>query len=113
MGGVYDFREKRTANYMIETARQVEALTGEQLVLIEIDTLSRGLCGGDENSPRDMGSIVATTGALQQGTNAHVLWIHHIPIDGGERMRGHGALLGALDTTIPSSRPLSAELLPW
>jgi hypothetical protein len=100
MGGVYDFREKRTAGYMIETARQVEALTGEQLVLIEIDTLSRGLCGGDENSPKDMGSVVATTGVLQRGTNAHVLWIHHIPIDGGERMRGHGALLGALDTTI-------------
>jgi hypothetical protein len=28
------------------------------------------------------------------------MWIHHIPIDGSERMRGHGALLGAMDTTI-------------
>ena len=100
MGGVYDFRDKRTANHMIEIARQVEALTGERLVLIEIDTLSRALCGGDENSPKDMGAIVKTTGLLQQGTEAHVMWIHHIPIDGGERMRGHGALLGALDTTI-------------
>ena len=24
----------------------------------------------------------------------------HVPIDAGERLRGHGALLGALDTTI-------------
>jgi hypothetical protein len=28
------------------------------------------------------------------------MWIHHNPIDGAERMRGHGALLGAMDTTI-------------
>ena len=31
MGGVYDFRDKRTANHMIEIARQVEVLTGERL----------------------------------------------------------------------------------
>jgi len=100
MGGVYDFRDKRAVAYIIEIVRQVEVLTGEQIVMIVIDTLSRGLCGGDENSPKDMGAIVAATGILQQGTGAHVLWIHHIPIDGGERMRGHGALLGAVDTTI-------------
>jgi hypothetical protein len=100
MGGIYDFRDRRTANRVIDVARQVEMLTGEQLALIEIDTLSRALCGGDENSPTDMGAIVATTGVLQQGTGAHVLWIHHIPVDGGERMRGHGALLAAMDTTI-------------
>jgi hypothetical protein len=23
-----------------------------------------------------------------------------MPLDGGERMRGHGALLGAMDTTV-------------
>src|ERR1700730_11954109 len=100
MGGVHDFRDKCTAQHIIEVARQVETLTGEQLALICIDTLSRALCGGDENSPKDMGAIVAATGLLQQGTGAHVMWIHHIPVDGGERMRGHGALLGAMDTTI-------------
>jgi AAA domain len=100
VGGLYDFRDKRTVANIVEIAREVEELTGEQLVLIEIDTLSRALCGGDENSPKDMGAIVASTTILQQGTGAHVLWIHHIPVDGGERLRGHGALLGAMDTTI-------------
>jgi AAA domain len=100
IGGVHDFRDKRTAGHIIEVARQIEALTGEQLVLFQIDTLSRALCGGDENSPKDMGAIVAATALLQQGTGAHVMWIHHMPTDGGERMRGHGALLGAMDTTI-------------
>jgi AAA domain len=97
--GVHDFRNPQTAQRFIELADQVEQSTGEQLNLFCIDTLSRGLCGGDENSPKDMGAIVTTTGLLQDKTGAHVSWVHHMPVD-GERMRGHGALLGALDTTI-------------
>jgi hypothetical protein len=100
IGGVYDFRNRGTIRNIIQIARQVELATGEQIVLIIIDTLSRALCGGDENSPKDMGAIVAATSLLQQGTGAHVIWVHHMPLDGGERMRGHGALLGAMDTTL-------------
>jgi hypothetical protein len=100
IGGVFDFRDKRTVRYIIDVVRQVEVLTGEQVTLVIVDTLSRALCGGDENSSKDMGAIVASTALLQQGTGAHIMSIHHIPIDGGERMRGHGALLGAMDTTI-------------
>lgn len=98
-GGVHDFRLKRTADYFVGLARELEDVTGERTELIQIDTLSRGLCGGDENSPKDMGAIVNVTGRLQEGTGAHVQWLHHVPID-GERLRGHGALLGASDTTI-------------
>ena len=74
--------------------------TGRKVVLVIIDTISRALAGGDENSSKDMGAIVTTTARLQEATSAHVQWVHHVPIDGGERLRGHGALLGALDTTI-------------
>ena len=100
VGGVYDFRDPRTATRIIEIAHQVEEETAEQVVLICIDTLSRALCGGDENSSKDMGAIVNASGLLHQGTGAHVLWVHHMPLDGGEHMRGHGALLGAMDTTV-------------
>jgi hypothetical protein len=99
IGGVHDFRDRRTVDHITEIVRQVEAETGQKVVLIIIDTLSRAMCGGDENSPKDMGAIVTATGRLQASTAAHVLWVHHIPLD-GERLRGHGALLGALDTTI-------------
>ena len=74
-------------------------LTAEPVVLVVIDTISRALCGGDENSPKDMGAIVNATARLQGATKAHVLWVHHIPHD-SDRMRGHGALLGAMDTTL-------------
>jgi AAA domain len=100
IGGVFDLRTPQAVASLIEVCRQVEGETGEDVVLIVIDTISRALAGGDENSPKDMGAIVAATSKLQAETKAHVLWVHHMPQDGAERLRGHGALLGAMDTTV-------------
>jgi hypothetical protein len=101
IGGIFDFRDQeRTATAIADIVREVEHETGDKVVLIIIDTISRALAGGDENSSKDMGAIVGATARLQEKTDAHVQWVHHIPVDGGERLRGHGALLGALDTTI-------------
>jgi AAA domain-containing protein len=99
VGGVHDFRDPATARTIADICRWVEEATAETVVLIVIDTLSRALAGGDENSPKDMGAIVNSTAHLQDKTKAHVLWVHHMPHE-GERMRGHGALLGAMDTTL-------------
>jgi hypothetical protein len=103
VGGVFDFRNPATALQIADICKQVEAATGETVVLIIIDTVSRALAGGDENSPKDMGSVVAAASFLQERTGSHVLWVHHIPHD-GDRLRGHGALLGAVDTTVKMSR---------
>jgi hypothetical protein len=100
IGGVYDFRNPRTAATIAEIVRQAEDTTEQKATLVNIDTISRALAGGDENSSKDKGAIVATAARLQETTGAAVGWVHHVPIDGGERLRGHGALLGALDTTI-------------
>jgi hypothetical protein len=100
MGGVLDFRIAQTATTIAGIVEQVEKATDRKVVWVIIDTISRALAGGDENSSKDMGAIVTTTARLQEATGAHVQWVHHVPIDGGERLRGHGALLGALDTTI-------------
>lgn len=68
--------------------------------LIIIDTVSRALAGGDENAPKDMGAFVGNASLIQERTGAHVLLVHHIPADGTLRLRGHGALLGAVDCTL-------------
>ena len=88
IGGVFDLRTPQAVTALIDTAKQVEMETGETVVLIVIDTISRALCGGDENSPKDMGAIVAATSKLQAETKAHVLWVHHMPQDGAERTEG-------------------------
>jgi AAA domain len=104
VGGIHDFRDPETAVRLAEIARDVEGATGHPVILIVIDTLSRALCGGDENLSKDMGAIVHATSILQERTGAHIQWVHHMPLEGGERMRGHGSLLGALDTTIHVAR---------
>jgi AAA domain len=68
-------------------------------VLIEIDTVSRVLAGGDENSSKDIGALIGTLTYIQEATNAHIGLLHHVPHD-QQRMRGHGALLAACDTTV-------------
>jgi hypothetical protein len=100
IGGVYDFRDARTVAAILEIIRLVEAETREKVVLVVIDTIARALAGGDENSSKDMGALVAATAQLQEQTKASVLLVHHVPIDAAERLRGHGSLLGAMDTTI-------------
>jgi len=72
--------------------------------------VSRALCGGDENSPKDMGLLVADLARIQQGVGVHLALTHHQPVDGKERMRGHGALLGAADTTVHVTKNDTARL---
>jgi hypothetical protein len=103
VGGVYDFRQAATAEQIAAICDKVKRITGQAVVLIIIDTVSRALAGGDENSPKDMGGLVMTSGLIQEKcTDAHVLWVHHIPHD-SDRLRGHGALLGAVDTSVSVS----------
>jgi hypothetical protein len=75
----------------------------QDVKLIEIDTVNRALAGGDENSPKDMGAFVGNLAKIQE-TGAHVLVTHHVPVENSQRMRGHGALLAACDTTIKIDR---------
>ena len=99
MGGVHDFRNPKTADTILQTVAKLEQVTSQKVVLIDIDTLSRALCGGDENSPKDTGAFVNTMGRIQEITSAHIAIVHHVPHD-ADRLRGHGSLLGAIDTTI-------------
>src|SRR5262249_55658349 len=89
-----------SAEEIIECANKLTEIGEAPTGLILIDTVSRALFGGDENSPKDMGSLVGNLAHIQEQTGAHVSALHHIPADGTQRLRGHGALLGACDTTI-------------
>lgn len=68
--------------------------------MIVIDTLSVTFGGGDENSPEDMGLYVANVKRLKEETGAAVLIVHHAGKDEARGMRGHSALLGALDAEL-------------
>ena len=97
--GVINFRNSQAVSFIINTVRAVEEKTEQKVVLVIIDTVSRALFGGDENSSRDMGELITAIGTIQHAVSTTILLLHHVPHE-SDRMRGHGNLLGAVDTTI-------------
>lgn len=69
-------------------------------VAIFIDTLSRTMVGGNENSPDDMGAWVANADRLRIAIKTHVSAIHHAGKDTAKGARGHSLLRAAADTEI-------------
>jgi hypothetical protein len=90
---------KVDADRILAAADELAKLSGQSVVWIIFDTLSRVLAGGDENSSRDMGILVLSIDRIHRKTKAHCSLIHHMPLV-GDRMRGHSLANGAGDTTI-------------
>lgn len=68
-------------------------------VLIVVDTLSRTMIGGDENTARDMGVYIDNVGRVCSRYGAAGKIIHHTGWD-GERERGSISLRGGADMTV-------------
>lgn len=85
---------------LIATVKDASAHLGMRVGLIIIDTLSRALAGGNENSPEDMGALVRNMDRLREQTSAHVMFIHHSGKDAAKGARGHSLLRAAIDTEI-------------
>jgi hypothetical protein len=102
-------KNAKDAEAIIRCGKEIEQEAGCALRLIVIDTVSRVLNGGDENSGPDMGSFLINLGRIQKGTEAHVMAIHHTP-HGHQRLRGHGSLLGGLDTTISMEKSQAGHI---
>lgn len=85
---------------LAKTISVASSRVGCAVGLIIIDTLSRALAGGDENSPEDMGSLVRNMDWLREVSGAAVLFIHHSGKDLTRGARGHSLLRAAVDTEI-------------
>jgi hypothetical protein len=85
---------------LIDTARDAAAEIGQGFGLVVIDTLSRAMAGGDENSSTDMGAMVKHLDVLRKALEAHVMAVHHSGKDRARGARGHSLLRAAPDTEI-------------
>ena len=85
-------------NSLLALIRAAEKKTGEKCVWLIVDTLSRAMAAGDENSPVDMGRIVASADRFRAGTGAHFTYVHHTGKDAARGARGHSLLRAATDT---------------
>ena len=72
--------------------------------LVVVDTLSRAMCGGNENSSDDMGALVSHCEWLAAELECFVLLVHHCGKDEARGLRGHTSLLGAINTEIEVRR---------
>jgi hypothetical protein len=90
-------------NSLLALVRAAEEKTGEKCVWLIVDTLSRAMAGGDENSPVDMGRIVASADRFRAETGAHFTYVHHTGKDAARGARGHSLLRAATDTEIETT----------
>ena len=72
----------------------------QPLRLLTIDTVSRALAGGNENSSDHMGTLIKRCDSLRASTGAHVMLLHHTGKDKSQGARGHSSLRAAVDTEI-------------
>jgi hypothetical protein len=82
---------------------------GMPVGLVIIDTLSRTMGAGNENSPEDMGAFVLSVDKLRSQLGAAVLIVHHSGKDAARGARGHSLLRAATDTEIEVSRDNKAR----
>jgi len=88
-------------NEQIDTEELIYEINAIQNVeMIVIDTLSRAMAGGNENSSDDMGAFIRNCDKIKERTKAHVMIIHHAGKDAARGARGHSALRAAVDTEI-------------
>lgn len=86
----------------------------ETVAQVVVDTTNRAMPGADENSPEDMGALIAACKQIEEVTGCHVLLVHHSGKDAARGSRGHSSLHGAVDAELSvrkdgSVRTLSAE----
>jgi len=95
---------------IIDRVHEAERLIGQRVGLVVVDTLSRALAGGEENSSQDMGAFVCNVDRIRAETGAHVLIVHHSGKDDARGARGHSLLRAATDTEIEVTHDEASDL---
>lgn len=85
---------------LMRQLRDLSADVGTPVGLVVIDTLSRSMPGGDENSAEDMTKVIAAADRIREELGATVALIHHSGKDVQRGARGHSALAAAADTIV-------------
>lgn len=95
-----NLRDRGELKSLLQAIREAEERAGLPCHLVVVDTLSRVLAGGDENSSTDMGEIIQNLDRLREKIGCHVLVIHHSGKDAARGARGHSLARAAVDTEI-------------
>jgi phage/plasmid primase-like uncharacterized protein len=89
---------------VLDAAKTAGAKLEVPVGFVVVDTVSRAISGGNENSSDDMGALVRNLDLIRQEVPAHVQGVHHSGKDTAKGARGHSLLRAATDTEIEVSR---------
>jgi hypothetical protein len=89
---------------VIELVHYIAAATDLPVRMVVIDTLSRAMAGGNENSPEDMTALIGNCDRIRDATGSHICIVHHSGKDEAKGARGHSSLRAATDTEIEIKR---------
>lgn len=92
------------AEQFIQTVLDISVKYGDRVSLVVFDTLSRVASGLDENSSKDVSSLIRIADNVKKTLNCTVVFVHHGGKDNAKGMRGSSSLLGAVDTCIKVTR---------
>ena len=98
------YEDNQNISAFIDMMKLYQDDVGYDPALIVIDTLSRAMGGGDENSGQDMGLLVKYADLIKKETSAHISFVHHSGKNKALGARGHSSLRAAVDTEIEISR---------
>ena len=90
---------------LINTVKEIEKETGENVSTIILDTLARCFGGADENKTADMNMFVAGCDRVRVETGAAILVVHHTGKSAENGARGSSALRAACDFEYSIDRP--------
>jgi hypothetical protein len=93
-------RSEADLQQIFDLSQEITGAYPELPHLIVIDTLSRVMAGGDENTPADMTALIKNIDTLREHTGAHIMLVHHSGKDTARGARGHSSLRAATDTEI-------------
>lgn len=86
---------------------EIKAIAAEYpdmpLRAVFIDTLATATGGADENSGRDMGTVMKNVARIERETGAHVVLVHHLNAQ-GTKLRGHTSIYANVDQVIMVTR---------
>jgi len=88
------------ARALVAMAKRVSREMGLPVRGVFVDTLNRNMGGGNENAPDDMSKFIARCEWVRVALGCFVLVVHHSGKDEARGMRGHSALLGAVDVEL-------------
>ncbi len=95
---------------LIEEIRGIEQLYQMPVVALFIDTLQKAQGMADENSGRDMGTVMANVDRISDAVpGCHVCLVHHMNA-GGTKLRGHTSVYAGVDQVMLVTKDPESKL---